>query len=124
MASAAAIRSRGTWRKNIHRHPKTWITGPPTATPITGPPAPTSDQKPSAFTRSLLSKTDSTRAMDAAPMDAPTMPPSTRAAMSTPALGANADRAAATVSVMMPIMKSRRWPNRSPAFPTSGATTP
>ncbi len=52
MASTDAASSSGTWRKNIHRHPKIWITGPPRATPITGPPAPTSDQKPSALTRS------------------------------------------------------------------------
>ncbi len=57
-------------------------------------------------------------------MDAPTMPPSTRAAMSTPMLGASAEVAAATVSAMIPVMNRRRWPNRSPALPTSGATTP
>ena len=124
MASTDAVNSRGTWRKNIHRQPKSWITGPPRATPITGPPAPTSDQKPSAFTRSPWSNTDSTSAMDAAPMDAPTMPPMMRAAMSTPMLGARAESAAATVSAMIPAMNSRRWPNRSPALPTSGATTP
>ena len=91
---------------------------------MTGPPAPTSDQNPSALTRSPWSNTDNTSAIDAAPIEAPTMPPSTRAAMSTPMFGASADSAAATVSAMIPIMNSRRWPKRSPALPTSGATTP
>ncbi len=124
MASTAEINNSGTWRKNIHRQPKAWITGPPRATPITGPPAPTSDQKPSAFTRSPWSNTDSTSAIEAAPIDAPTMPPRMRAVMSTPMFGASADRAAATVSAMIPAMNSRRCPNKSPALPTSGATTP
>ena len=124
MASTAETNNSGTWRKNIHRQPKAWMTGPPSATPMTGPPAPTSDQKPSAFTRSPWSKTDNTSAIDAAPMDAPTKPPRMRAAMSTPMFGASADKAAATVSAMIPAMNSRRWPNRSPALPTNGATTP
>ena len=53
-ANTSADATRATSRKNIHRQPKSWMTGPPMATPNTGPPAPTSDHKPIAFTRSLL----------------------------------------------------------------------
>ncbi len=108
----------GTCRKNIHRHPKSWITGPPMATPITGPPAPTSDQKPErldpvAVVEDRQHERHRRRADGRAHH-----PAEDRAAMSTPMFGASAERAAATVSAMIPTMNSRRWPNRSPALPT------
>ncbi len=112
MASTAAMASRGVCKKNIHRQPNSWITGPPTATPMTGPPAPTSDQKPNAFTRSGLWNTDSTRAMDAAADGGPHHAAEDPGGDEHAGVGCRADSRAATISALIPVMNNRRWPNR------------
>ncbi len=99
MVAAAII---GTWAAKIQRQPNVWMTGPPMATPMTGPPAPTRDQKPMALTLSPRSKTEKMRAIEAAPVAAPSMPPKARTAISAVAVGAMALRAAATMAPAMP----------------------
>ena len=90
-ARAKAITPMNISSMNIHRQPMDWMMKPPTATPTTGPPAPTNDHHPMALTRSPLGKAPSTRAIEVAPNVAPTNPPRTRAAMSTPTVGAVAE---------------------------------
>ena len=62
--------------------------------------------------------------MEAAPIEAPTRPPSARAMMSTPTFGAVAESAATIDSRTRPARNNRRCPNRSLPLPTSGAATP
>jgi hypothetical protein len=80
----------GSSPQNRARHPKYWMMGAPMVTPITGPPAPTRAHQPMALTRSPWEKASSTSAIDAAPVAAPCTPSNSRAAMSTPAVGAEA----------------------------------
>ena len=81
---------RGSSPQNRARQPKYWMTGAPMVTPSTGPPAPTSAHHPMALTRSSWEKAWRTRAMEAAPVAAPWTPSNSRAAISTPAVGAEA----------------------------------
>jgi hypothetical protein len=81
---------RGSSPQNRARQPKYWMIGAPIVTPITGPPAPTRAHQPMALTRSPWEKAWRTRAMEAAPVAAPWTPSNSRAAMSTPAVGAEA----------------------------------
>src|SRR5664280_426596 len=78
-ASTAAMAIRGSSPQKRARHPKYWMIGAPMVTPRTGPPAPT-------------------RAIDAAPVAAPCTPSNRRAAMSTPAVGAEAVRTTLTAA--------------------------
>jgi len=85
---------RGTWAMKMARHPNASTIGPPATTPSTGAPAPTIDQNPSALTRCSLGKMRLMMANEAGPVAAPSTAPSTRKAMSDPALHATALAAA------------------------------
>ena len=124
MASTMAAAIRGSSPQKRARHPKYWMIGAPTVTPMTGPPAPTRAHQPRAFTRSSWENTWSTRAMDAAPVAAPSTPSRTRAAMRMPAVGAEAVRITQTTAPTRPHRYRRRYPPTSPIFPRIGAATP
>ncbi len=47
----------GSSAQKSARHPKYWMMGAPTVTPMTGPPAPTSAHQPMALTRSSAENT-------------------------------------------------------------------
>ena len=106
------------------RQPRYWMMGAPTVTPMTGPPAPTSAHHPMALTRSSAEKTCKMRAIEAAPVAAPSMPSKTRAVMSRPAVGAEAVSTTQTAAPTSPHRYSRRRPQTSPIFPSTGAATP
>ncbi len=107
-ASTAASAIRGSSPQNRARHPRYWMMGAPMVTPSTGPPAPTRAHQPMAFTRSSWEKACSTSAIDAAPVAAPWMPSKSRAAMSTPAVGAEAVRTTLTAAPLSPHRYRRR----------------
>src|ERR1035441_3197952 len=97
-ASTAAMAIRGSSPQKRGRHPKYWMIGAPMVNTRTAPPAPTRAHQPIALTRSSWEKAWRTRAIDAAPVAAPCTPSNRRAAMSTPAVGAEAVRTTLTAA--------------------------
>ncbi len=108
----------GTLMRNAAPHQKCSRSAPPTSGPTAAPAAPTVPQRPSAIARSRSSSNvrrmmPSTHGMIIEPPSAS----STRAAISSAGLGANAASRDARPKTARPASSSRRWPVRSASVP-------
>ncbi len=108
----------GTLMRNAAPHQKCSSSAPPTSGPTAAPAAPTVPQRPSAIARSRSSSNvrrmmPSTHGMIIEPPSAS----STRAAISSAGLGANAASRDARPKTARPASSSRRWPVRSASVP-------
>jgi hypothetical protein len=127
-ASASPTTPRNTLTRKIGRHdrPKRLAsmmnpasTGPPTvASPRSGP------NNAKAFVRISLENVLVMMAMPWGIISAPKAPCVARAAINRAGLGEIPATAEATVKPLIPIRKSRRWPNLSPSRPPTTSRTP
>jgi len=103
--------------KNTQRHDPATIRYPPKRGPAAVATPPTPDQAPMARERSCRRKDAWRMARLAGARRAPPTPWSTRAAISTPAFGANPQQTEATSNQTTPMKNMRLRPRRSPSEP-------
>jgi hypothetical protein len=119
---ATTATARGRLMKNTSRQETAEINQPPRNGPMAVAMPPSPDQAPRAFDRSSATKEACRIARLPGVSSAAPTPCRARARMRTPALGANAQPREATANQIVPTIKIRRRPYRSPSVPPSSSS--
>jgi hypothetical protein len=114
-APTAAARPIGTFTQKIQCQSRPWVTAPPMSGPLATASPAMPPQMPTTVPRRSGGNAEVSSVSPSGMMIAAPSPCTPRQAISTPALGASAHAAEASVNTSRPVTYTRRRPSRSPS---------